>query len=90
MATALSDTMDNFADDGIHPSALGNEKIAVAVLTTLADLSLGTQTEPVITEAGKDFEISAMFSGILTVYANIFHFFGLLHDFFASMFIMPL
>ncbi|MBE6812276.1 MAG: SGNH/GDSL hydrolase family protein [Ruminococcaceae bacterium] len=90
VATALSDTMDNFADDGIHPSALGNEKIAVAVLDTLADLSLGTVTQPVITEAGQDFQLSPLFSGFLNVYANLFHFLGLIYDFFASLFVMPL
>ncbi len=90
VATALSDTMDNFADDGIHPSALGNEKIAVAVLATLNELSLGTQTQPVITEAGQDFQLSPLFSGFLNIYANFFHFLGLIYDFFASLFVMPL
>lgn len=90
VATALLDTMDNFADDSIHPSAMGNEKIAVAVLETLSDLSLGTQTQPVINEAGQDFQLPAMFGGFLNVYANLFHFLGLIYDFFASMFVMPL
>lgn len=90
VATALSDTMDNFADDGIHPSAMGNEKIAVAVLETLADLSLGTQTQPVITEAGQDFQLPAIAGGFLNIYAGFFHFLGLVYDFFASLFVMPL
>ncbi|MBQ6863952.1 MAG: hypothetical protein IJO14_06915 [Clostridia bacterium] len=90
VATALSDTMDNFADDGIHPSALGNEKIAVAVLETLVGLSLGETAEPVITTAGQDFQISAFFSGILHVYAEIFNFLGMLYDFVASRLVMPL
>lgn len=90
VATALLDTTDNFADDGIHPSALGNEKIAVAVLATLHDLSLGTATQPVITEEGQDFHLSSLFSGFLNIYAGFFRFLGMIYDFFASLFVMPL
>lgn len=90
VATALSDTMDNFADDGIHPSAMGNEKIAVAVLETLCELSLGSTAEPVINEAGIDFELSPIFSGMLSLYANVFHFLGKIYDFIASKLVMPL
>lgn len=90
VATALLDTMENFADDGIHPSALGNEKIAVAILATLSELSLGTQTQPVITEAGQDFELSALFTGMLNTYATIFHVLGLVYDWITNLFVMPI
>lgn len=90
VATALSDTMDNFADDGIHPSALGNEKIAVATLEVLQELSLGTTAEPVIATKGEDFEISKLFTGMLNLYAGVFHVLSYVYDFFASLFVMPL
>lgn len=54
VAGALNTRPDDFAKDGIHPSAQGNEKIAVVVLKTLADAGLGTATEPVINTPGKD------------------------------------
>ncbi len=90
VATALSDTMDNFAFDGIHPSATGNEKIAVAVLAALHELSLGTATEPVITEPAKDFAVSKLAGSFVNILADIFWFLGLIYDFFASKLVMPL
>ncbi|MBR3953872.1 MAG: SGNH/GDSL hydrolase family protein [Clostridia bacterium] len=90
VAAALLDTTDNFADDGIHPSAMGNEKIAIAVLATLNELSLGTATEPVITEKGQDFRLSKLIGGFVNVLADIFWFFGLIYDFIASKLVMPL
>lgn len=90
VAAALLGDSGNFAYDGIHPSASGNEKIAVAILETLAELGLGTQTQPVISEAGQDFAVSKLFGGMINVLADIFYFLGLIFDFFASKLVMPL
>ncbi len=54
VAARLTDHKADFARDGIHPSAVGNEKIAKAVLETLFENGLGAKTEPVIAVKGQD------------------------------------
>ncbi len=71
VASALTDSDNDFAEDRIHPSAVGNEKIAVEVLKTLYENGLGSETEPVIETKGKD----ARGAGIFTVFVNIYGFF---------------
>lgn len=85
IATALSDTMDNFADDDIHPSALGNEKIAVAVLETLKANGLGTNTQPVITTKGEDFRIPETFTKMLDIMGTVYNAIGVVYRFFVGL-----
>lgn len=54
VAAALDGNEENFAKDGIHPSAKGNELIASAVLEKLYSLGLGTSVNPIINTKGKD------------------------------------
>ena len=90
VAAALLGDSGNFAYDGIHPSAAGNEKIAVAILEVLAELGLGASSQPVINAAGQDFAVSKLFGSMINVIADIFYFLGLIFDFFASKLVMPL
>lgn len=73
VASRLTDSEGDFADDGIHPSVQGNEKIAAAVLEKLAELGLGENTEPVITEKGEDVELSPVFSLPLKLFGVLLH-----------------
>ena len=73
VASRLTDSDGDFADDGIHPSVQGNEKIAVAVLEKLAELGLGENTEPVINEKGVDIELSPVFTFPLTLFGRFLH-----------------
>ena len=54
VGAALTDKETDFARDGVHPSAVGNEKIAQAVLDTLYKNGLGDKTEPVIAVKGRN------------------------------------
>lgn len=54
VAARLTDHSTDFAGDHVHPSAAGNEKIAVAVLEKLAEQGLSETTEPVINAPGRD------------------------------------
>ena len=71
VAAALTDSGNDFAEDRIHPSAAGNEKIARVLLETLAENGLGSETEPVITTPGQD----ARGAGIFTVFVNLYGWF---------------
>ncbi len=54
VASAIDGDPKNFAGDGIHPSVKGNALIARAVLAKLAEIGLGTETEPVVNAQGID------------------------------------
>lgn len=58
--TALNGTAANFAKDGIHPSAAGNELIAAAILDELYTLGIGASAEPVISSKGVDVRASLL------------------------------
>ncbi len=73
VAAALTDSNTDFAEDRIHPSAAGNEKIARVVLQTLYDNGLGTATEPVIAVPGKDAHGAGMFTVFVNFYGWFFH-----------------
>ncbi len=73
VAAALTDSDTDFAEDRIHPSAAGNEKIAKVVLQTLFDNGLGTKTEPVITTKGVDARGTGMFTVFVNLYGRFFH-----------------
>ena len=74
VAAALTDKDADFAADRIHPSAAGNEKIAVAVLEKLAELGLGETTVPTITTPGLDARIPGMAFNSVELFAKFLHF----------------
>ncbi len=86
VGTALSDTMDNFASDDIHPSTLGNEKIAVAILEKLDEIELGENTQPVINTKGTDIQIPEAFTKMFDIMGTVFHVLGVVYGFFAEIF----
>ena len=73
VAAALTDSGTDFAEDRIHPSAEGNEKIAKVVLQTLFDNGLGTKTEPVIATRGADARGTGIFTVFVNLYGRFFH-----------------
>ncbi len=86
VAQVLTDSERDFAEDRIHPSAVGNEKIAQAVLQTLYDNGLGTQTTPQITQAGRDLHGTGAFTCFVQFYGRLFHFLAVIRKFFVSVF----
>lgn len=52
----MSGHKEYIADDSVHPNAAGNVAIAEAVLEKLAELGLGTETQPVIATEGIDYD----------------------------------
>lgn len=75
--SALKGDSDNFAKDGIHPSAKGNEIIAKVILEKLYSLGLGVSTQPVVHVKGKNISgsLSLFFAvKILTVAVKIISF----------------
>ena len=55
VAPAMEGHPERLADDCVHPNAAGNVAIAQVVLEQLAELGLGTQTEPVVNTPGIDY-----------------------------------
>lgn len=86
VAAALKDPEKDFAQDRIHPSVAGNEKIAVEVLKKLVELGLGKSSEPVITTPGIDIEVPEMFSGSMGFYGEILHILAGIRAVFVSIF----
>lgn len=82
VASALTDSDKDFAEDRIHPSAVGNEKIAVEVLKTLYDNGLGSETEPVIETKGKDARGAGMFTVFVNIYGYFFHVLSVIRNLF--------
>ena len=75
---ALTDSKHDFALDRIHPSAVGNEKIAKVILKTLFDNGLGSKTEPVIQTKGIDVSGSGMFTLFVDLYGKLFRLLSML------------
>ena len=86
VAARLTDSDKDFAQDGIHPSVEGNEKIAVAVLEKLAELGLGESTEPVINTKGADINIPQSFTAPLKFFGEMLHILSVIRGFFTSVF----
>ena len=84
VAARLTDHDTDFAADRVHPSAAGNEKIAVAVLEKLAELGLGTATEPVINAPGKDAYLLSALTRPLDFYAFLLHLLSFVYQAFAG------
>lgn len=72
VGTRLGDDGANFAADGIHPSAKGNEEIAVAILEKLYEMGLGSSTQPVINEKGEDIKAAAIINYYTVLTGKIF------------------
>ncbi len=72
VAKALTDKKHDFAEDGIHPSASGNVKIARVILQTLYDNGLGEKTEPVVTVKGLDIHGNRVIYYAIFLYAKLF------------------
>ncbi len=85
VGAALGDDMECFAADDIHPSAKGNELIAVEILKTLDNNGIAGYKEPVIENAGKDFGEGFSFF-FLDFFVVIFEFLGKIYNFFANIF----
>ena len=82
VAARLTDHETDFAADYIHPSAAGNEKIAVAILEKLVELGLGETAEPVINTPGKDTYIPGGQINMMEIYARFLHFLGVIYALF--------
>ena len=80
VASRLDDSENDFAGDGIHPSAAGNLKIAVAVLEKLSELGLGESTEPVINTEGVDIEVPFILTFPLTLFGDMLHIISLIYS----------
>ncbi|MCH5198316.1 MAG: hypothetical protein J1E34_05360 [Oscillospiraceae bacterium] len=85
VASRLTDSDNDFADDRIHPSAAGNEKIAAAVLQTLYENGLGTETVPVISVKGKDARGTGMFTIFVDLYGRFFHLLSVIRSMFSGL-----
>ena len=86
VGNALTDSDRDFAEDRIHPSAAGNEKIACVVLETLFENGLGTETTPVIETKGQDARGAGIFTVFVNMYGYFFHIIAVIRDFFVSKF----
>ena len=85
VAQALTDSGTDFAEDRIHPSAAGNEKIAAAVLQTLYENGLGSETVPVINVPGADARGTGMFTVFVNLYGRFFHVLSVIRNLFAQL-----
>ena len=86
VGNALTDSDRDFAEDRIHPSAAGNEKIACVVLETLYENGLGEETVPVIETKGQDARGAGVFTVFVNLYGYFFHIIAVIRDFFVSKF----
>lgn len=85
VAARLTDHDTDFAADRIHPSAAGNEKIAVAILEKLVELGLGETATPVISTPGKDAYIPGGSVNTMELFAKFLHFMSIIYHFFAGL-----
>ena len=69
--------MANFASDGVHPSAKGNEEIAKVVLAEISKLDSDAKTEPVIAVKGIDIGDTG-FAGMINLMGTFFHILSLI------------
>lgn len=86
VGSALGDDMANYADDEIHPSAKGNEIIALKVLEKLYELELGKTVTPAIVTNGIDIEIPSFFTASLRIAGTVFNALSVVYNFFTSIF----
>ncbi|MCR5689788.1 MAG: hypothetical protein K6G71_06005 [Clostridiales bacterium] len=84
VGAVLTDSGSDFAEDRIHPSASGNEKIARVILETLYENGLGTETEPVIAVKGIDAHGAGVFTVFVNFYGLIFHILSVVRNMFSG------
>ena len=72
VAAALTDSDTDFAADRIHPSAAGNEKIAVEILKTLDAQGHETALAPVINAPGEDIWLPGAFTAAVDLAGRCF------------------
>lgn len=77
VASKLTSSGD-FAEDGIHPSASGNQKIAALILEVLRENGLGANTEPVINTRGLNVRGTFFMTLFMRLFGNLFHVIALL------------
>ena len=80
VAGRLQDHEQDFAEDKIHPSAAGNEKIAHAVLETIYGNGLGGKTEPVVNVPGIDLRGTGMMAVTVDFCGMFYHFIAVLRN----------
>ena len=85
VAARLTDHPADFAADRIHPSAAGNEKIAVAILEKLAELGLGDATVPVVNVPGRDAGIPGGSVNTLEIFAKFLHLLSFVYSVFSKL-----
>lgn len=86
VAAVLNGDENNFAGDGIHPSAKGNLLIAKEIAKTLCNEGIETDCEIRAAEQGKDADISPIFAFNMELTGKIFSFFAAIYRFFARIF----
>ncbi len=84
-AAYLTDSAADFAADRIHPSAAGNEKIAAAVVKTLAENGLGQDAALVINTPGVDARGTGMFTVFVNLYGRLFHMLAVIRNAFRGL-----
>ncbi len=84
VAAALTDSDRDFAEDRIHPSAAGNEKIAVEVLKTLKENGLGESAQPVILVEGIDARGTGGFTAFVNFYGTLLHILAVIRNLFSG------
>ena len=75
--SVLNSDMANFASDGVHPSAKGNEEIAKVVLAEISKLDSDAKIEPVIAVKGIDIGDTG-FAGMINLMGTFFHILSLI------------
>ena len=85
VADALTDSDRDFAEDRIHPSAAGNEKLARVILATLRENGLGEGTDPVIATSGRDAHGAGFFTVFVNFYGWFFHLLSVVRNLFVGI-----
>ncbi len=76
VGAALGSDMKNYATDGIHPSAYGNENIAKVIQKKLVELGYATKNDIVIKEKGIDI-IDYGLGSFVRFIASIYYYIGI-------------
>lgn len=80
-ASALNGNSDNFAKDGIHPSAKGNEKIAKLIIDKLYSMNLSDSAEMIIKTKGKDISVNILLNLTIKILTIVVKFIAFLYGF---------
>ena len=86
VAERLQDRERDFAEDKIHPSAAGNEKIARAVLETIYQNGMGGKTEPVINVPGIDLRGTGIMAATVDFCGILFHLLSVVRNYVSALF----